>query len=615
MASTETITKTTAGTHTVTIPSYARNIVFSLRGACGGTAGASAYVDPRRPLTCGSGTDGGQGQWVTGTFLDSVKGETLTITLGSPGINNATAYGYDAGSNGGGGYYSGGRGGVAPGAETWCTAGGGCGGGGASAIVSEGNSLMVGAGGGGGAGGNAFGFSGFETYSIPGYSTTLRTNNPSGSNGGDGGNGTDSANAGSGGGGGGWNGGGGGGDNISGNHIPGFGGQGGSGYYNTSFCSGVSVKSKADAEASKVSSGYFSVTYDAIQPPVVTLSIAGNLTSIIRGECITLTWSATGDQLTSASLTDYTLSDTNRYGGSAEFCPENTTIYTYSATNEGGTTNVSKSITVYIPPVITVLSDKSSIVIGESANISWNTTGDADTIYWTSGDPAITNLNLNSNSNVSPTDTTTYCAYVDGLGGTSPTSCVEIVVYQIPTIDDFDVPISLNYGEQGVIVANYTYANVSVTIDVEYTYVDVNGNEITVSKPSINLSPSGSAEISGSNTSVINDNVDTSIEYDDFGPRSIRWTLKISGSGGLASRQRTTSIIIDELPTNLDLLDTTGLVKDEQPAYTPQIIPEDVILTDLYEITDIDIPVEIKSNYPLEVDINQSGVWGKVREL
>jgi hypothetical protein len=53
----------------------------------------------------------------------------------------------------------------------------------------------------------------------------------------------------------------------------------------------------------------------------------------------------------------------------------------------------------------------------------------------------------------------------------------------------------------------------------------------------------------------------------------------------------------------------------ENPVYTPDIIPEQTLESDLYKIKDIDIPVEIKSNYPIKVDINKNDSWDDVRSI
>lgn len=339
-------------------------------------------------------------------------------------------------------------------------------------------------------------------------------------------------------------------------------------------------------------------------PPAPTVSISASPSTIIRGNCVTLTYSSSGVNLSSASLTDVS---NPGFSGSATVCPNSTRTYTYQVCGEGGCTSRTATVTVYIPPVITVSLNVSSIIAGQCATLTWGTTGDADRIYWTSGN--ISNGNLTSNQSVCPADTTTYCAYVSGLGGTSPTSCATLTVYQIPVIQSFTVPESLNYGEQGFVEYEVDYANIKVEIQVVYLY-----NTVNVDKGTTQYGTSGTAELSGSNRTVTN-NIATNIEYDNFGPRSVQYTLNIQGSGGSASQTKTIPIIIDETVDNVNIEETDGLFKDQEPVYTPVVVPEEVVTSDLYYIDGIDIPVEIKSDFPIFASINQSPTWLQLRQI
>ena len=87
--------------------------------------------------------------------------------------------------------------------------------------------------------------------------------------------------------------------------------------------------------------------------------------------------------------------------------------------------------------------------------------------------------------------------------------------------------------------------------------------------------------------------------------------MSASGSGGALERNAITSVIIDETPDNLEIPSSEGLIADETPVNTP----DTEILSELLLIDDIDINVEVKSNYPIQIDINQSNDWKNVREL
>ena len=344
-------------------------------------------------------------------------------------------------------------------------------------------------------------------------------------------------------------------------------------------------------------------------PAKPSVSLSANPTAFIRGNCTTLSYSSSGVYLSSASSN---FSGSPGYSGSVTVCPTSSTTYSYTVCNEGGCSTAFRAVTVYIPPVLYISANRLTLVAGQCSNVSWYITGDGSNVTWTDG--TITNGNTTSSQTVCPQDTTRYAGYVSGLGGTSPETSITITVYQIPTIDEFEVPDSINYGEQGFITANYSYGNISATLSITYFYIDTDGNTQSIVKPPVILTPSGSAELTGTDKSITN-TVDTNITYDDFGPRNIEWVLTVVGDGGTVTSTKTTIINIDELPDNLALLETPDKIRDQEPVYTPDIVPQDVIESDLYLIDGIDIPVEIKSDYPIQVDINQSGTWSNVRDI
>jgi len=348
-------------------------------------------------------------------------------------------------------------------------------------------------------------------------------------------------------------------------------------------------------------------------PDKPSVSLDRTPSTIIQGESVYLEWSSSGGET-------FSLTDVSNPGSSGDTTktPNNTKTYVYTACNEGGCSEASRTVTVYIPPTISIFSNVNNIIAGGQVTISWDgTSGDGSTITWVSG--GIDNNNLQSSETVNPDDTTNYCAYVSGLGGTSPTVCKEITVYQIPTINNFSVPESLNYGENSVIELEYSYADVSAVLSTSYTYRTITGGFETVSGPTQILTQSGSPELNGQNTtitySVAGDNaLPTNITYNSNGPFSVEYLLTVSGSGGSDSVNATTTINVDTEPVNMDVQETDDLIRGTEPVYGPDIAPGDVILSDLYFIEDIDIPVEIKSNLPIQVRLNNTGDWNNIRQ-
>lgn len=572
------------GSHTW--PANAYGIGFTLAAGGGGVGGNDSAP----------GGQGGGGR-KTILYFPSYQSRTVSWILGSKGGNGFGCVSNSGAGGGGGGASSGGSGGRT--GPQGCSGGGGGGGGSSRLNASPGGTIAIVGGGGGGGGGshpgqNLRGGNG-------GSGRGMTSGNGSLSNGGTGtSQGYDGA--GGGGGGGGAPGGGGGregADDRAGNY-PSGGGTGGASWYNSS------VVSYSNAAGSlNYGNGYAAISYQLAPPTVNSFTVTNS--AFIRGGCTTLAWTSSF-----ALAADMSGVGSVAANGSVEVCPLVTTTYTLTVFGYGGTSdNSSRTITVYIPPILLLSAENTSIVVGGSTNISWtkNADGDADTLYWTSG--GLTNNLITSNANVSPTDTTTYCGYLTGLGGTSPTACITITVFQIPSIEDFQVPGELFYGQQGTVIAEYKYANSSATINIYFSYLD--GNPPTLHK-SESLTPSGSAELNGINI-LVGSQINTQVVYNDFGPREVIYELVIVGSGGFRSETKTVPIIIDETPDNISIQETDEKFATQEPVYTPDVVPEQVLESELYEINDIDIPVEIKSNYPIKVDINKNGSWDDVRSI
>lgn len=349
------------------------------------------------------------------------------------------------------------------------------------------------------------------------------------------------------------------------------------------------------------------------QPAPPSVNLNRSPSSIIRGGSSNLEWSSSNGQT-------FSLTGVSNPGasGDTDVSPNNTRTYTYRACNEGGCSEASRTVTVYVPPSIQIFSNIDNIIAGGQVTISWDgTAGDGQSIVWVSG--GISNNNLLSSSQVSPDETTSYCAYVTGLGGTSPTVCKIITVYQIPTINSFSVPESINYGQNGTIELSYSYADVSAVLSTTYTYRTAGGGFESVTGPTQILTSSGSPELNGQNATITysvatNNDIPTNVTYNSDGPFSVEYLLTVSGSGGSDSSTATTTINVDLTPENLDLAETDDQTRGAEPVFGPDIAPGDVILSNLYFIEDIDIPVEIKSNLPIQIKLNNEGDWTNVRE-
>jgi hypothetical protein len=323
-----------------------------------------------------------------------------------------------------------------------------------------------------------------------------------------------------------------------------------------------------------------------IPEPVVTFSVSP--TPIIRGNATTLSWNITGN-LSSVSINQGI--GNVAASGTRSVSPTETTTYIITATGEGGTTTQSATVIVYQPPNTTLSLDSPTIIRGQSTTLNWVTTGDADSASIT---PGIGVVNTNGNRIVSPIVTTTYTINVSGLGG-SDSDSITLIVYQPPTVD-ITGPASINYGQQGTLT--YSATNVDISLGVTPTY-NYRGSSVTGAV--VNL-PIGTT-LSGS--------IATQIPYNDNGPFSVTYVIVATGNGGQESKLSTILINIDETPTNFLVPETEDVLKSQDPVTTP-----DAVVTS-YEILieDVDIPVEVKADRPILVEINNTDTWIPIREI
>jgi len=204
---------------------------------------------------------------------------------------------------------------------------------------------------------------------------------------------------------------------------------------------------------------------------------------------------------------------------------------------------------------------------------------------------------------VNPQETTTYSGYVTGNGGVSPVASVTLFVYYPPTLN-VNYPSQLDYNEQSTIEYDGDYANSSVTLTATYNY-----DYVGSTSASENLNKADSSEL-GSNSSY-SGTYTTDIPYTDRGPLSVTYVITASGDGGSTSETFTIPINVDRTPDNITIEESDNLFKDEVPVFTPN----SELLGDYYEIGDVDIQVEIQSDNPINVDVNQQSNWKKVRSI
>ena len=107
------------------------------------------------------------------------------------------------------------------------------------------------------------------------------------------------------------------------------------------------------------------------------------------------------------------------------------------------------------------------------------------------------------------------------------------------------------------------------------------------------------------------------IPWNNFGPETIEYTLSAAGCGGTVNTEGViVNVNIDQTPDTINIPDSRGVVPEDQV----EAPDTDTVLSDPIVIEDIDIPVEIKSNRPIQVrfdddDPNLANSWNNLRQI
>ena len=322
--------------------------------------------------------------------------------------------------------------------------------------------------------------------------------------------------------------------------------------------------------------------------PQASISMSLSPSVIVEGQSATLTWNISNS--TSRSLSGVGSISAN---SSLTVTPTSTTTYTINASYYSYNSDTeSKTLTVYVKPEISVTLSPTTINSGQSATLSWATSGDASTMNI---QPFPGSANLTGSINISPTITTTYTLTASGNGGTD-TEQVTITVNDPPSVT-LNVPNSVSYGD--VIEIQHSQENSTDTYELRMLMTDLDG---VITEDSADL---GAATSTPTTTNTY------SPAYTNRGPSTVRFTLYGRGAGGLAAQEiKTVNINIDQLPDVVTFPTSEDKIKSEQPV----ISPDETVTSEQVVINDIDIPVEIKSSSPIQVQIDD-GTYQNIRQI
>ena len=323
-------------------------------------------------------------------------------------------------------------------------------------------------------------------------------------------------------------------------------------------------------------------------------SISASPTSIVLGNSSTLSWSASGD-INSVNVQPGIGNVST--SGSFSVSPNSTTTYTIQAINPAYTTSDSVTITVLIPPQVNMTVDNSTIVLGESTTLRWNVTGDANQMTIDNG---IGTSNLVGQQVITPTSTIVYTGTATGPGGTGSDTAV-VTVLPPPTLS-VSGPIVVGYEDPMPFSIEAT--NAPGGVSYVYSQVNTDGSTEAVTDPVI---------IPGSTGDLVNiTDFEFTPAYDNFGPSSVSITFTANGYGGLLAQEvEVIPVNIDQTPNAIDIPSTEDKLRDEEPVITPNV----EVTSEQIVVEDIDIPVEIKSDYPIQVEIENDDNWYNVREI
>lgn len=261
-----------------------------------------------------------------------------------------------------------------------------------------------------------------------------------------------------------------------------------------------------------------------------------------------------------------------------------------------------------IRPTVSLETTDTVLIIGQCATLSWVTSGDGNTITWISGN--IDNGNLTSFETVCPEITTTYSVQASGIGGISPIASVTIYVVYVPTAT-LTTPLVIDYGDPLFVEFETQYADLEIKLEPFYRMTD----GTTVVGDIIQITPAVTGESGRPDSdTVVNSptgGVEVPVPWGTVGPEEIEVKITAIGTGGSATVSKNLFVNIDRTPDNINIPETPDAFKDQDPVYTP----DTDILTDLILIDGIDIPVTVKSNNQIKIDINQNGTWIDVEEL
>ena len=246
------------------------------------------------------------------------------------------------------------------------------------------------------------------------------------------------------------------------------------------------------------------------------------------------------------------------------------------------------------------------LLAGQILTLEWLTGGDnGDGTFLQQDGLTIQEVLNNSQLQVSPSETTVYSIVTSGAGGTA-TSDLTVEVYQPPQLT-VSFPLDTDWGVNFDLNVETNFANSSVSATYVGRYFDGTTQTIVVN---------GLTNNSASTQEDLQQDLGPEISWTPLGPETIDVVVSIAGTGGIATDSATITVNIDRLPDAINIPDN----RDEIPSDQVEAPDEETVVSDPIIVSDIDIPVEIKANLPIQVRFDDTDPdietnWYDVRQI
>jgi phospholipase C len=159
--------------------------------------------------------------------------------------------------------------------------------------------------------------------------------------------------------------------------------------------------------------------YGSNRTAAPTVAITASPTTILLGASSTLTVNALNATQVTISGSDGSSFTLPANGGTQVVTPKNTTTYTVTATGSHGTATGTATVTLELPPAVTITANPAAINAGNSSTLTVTATGASQVTVAGSDGTTYTLQPTGGTQAVSPKKTTTYTATATGVGGNS----------------------------------------------------------------------------------------------------------------------------------------------------------------------------------------------------